>query len=576
MRRYGLTALALMLIAVAAPAAEAVFSVLPRWEREQQAAAGAYTLAVTVAVDEQWHINSHTPEDEDLIPTTLRLDLPPGWTAGEPVFPAHRRARFEFSRELVAVHEGTFVIRVRVTIPPDSDTASMLAGAVNAQACNDRECLPPVDVAFSLAHPAVAGAQETVASRVTGQTGSATGGLTGQFSDAGLWLQLLLAFLAGLALNLTPCVYPLIPITVSYFLSQKQGSRAVWPLAIVYVLGMAITYSALGVAAALGGHLFGAALQSPWVVGLIVAIMLALAASMFGLWELRLPAFVMNLSGGRAGLGGSLIMGLVVGLVAAPCIGPFVLGLLTYVGQQQDALLGFLLFFALSLGLGLPYLLLGIFTGSIEKLPNSGAWMLGVRKLFGVLLIALAAYFLQPLLPGFWGDWLLALAAGLGGLYLLVIARPGHEMPAIDRFMRLASAALVVAGVLLAPSRAPEAGVDPGWKPYDEAAVTAAIASGQPVVLDFYADWCLPCKELDKLTFSKPPVATRLQGMTLFKVDLTHKNPATEALRSAYTVAGVPTIVFYREGREVEGTRLSGFENAAAFARRLDRVEGLR
>ncbi len=269
-------------------------------------------------------------------------------------------------------------------------------------------------------------------------------------------------------------------------------------------------------------------------------------------------------------------MGLVVGLVAAPCIGPFVLGLLTYVGQKQDAFLGFLLFFVLSLGLGVPYLLLALSTGALDKLPNSGAWMLGVRKLFGVLLVGLAAYFLQPLLPTPWGGWLLALSLGLGGLYLLVIARPGHEMPAIDRFMRLASAGLVAAGILLVPASRSNETAELGWQPFDEATVTTAIASGRPLVLDFYADWCLPCKELDKLTFSDRRVAARLSPMVLYKVDMTRSTPETDALRARYAVAGVPTIVFYRGGQEVAGTRLTGFENAEAFLARLDRAEGVK
>ncbi|HPC83610.1 MAG TPA: cytochrome c biogenesis protein CcdA [Thermoanaerobaculaceae bacterium] len=558
-------------------AAQAVFSAAPRWERDPAGPPAAFTLVVTVTVDEGWHVNSHTPLSEDLIPTTLRLDLPAGWSAGEPVFPKHRAARFAFSDEPVAVYEGTFAIRVPVTIPAETDTAPVLGVAVAAQACNDRECLPPTEVTATIAHPALAGFTAAAPPPVGTPAPASHGGVGGRFAAAGLWLQLLLALVAGLALNLTPCVYPLIPITISFFLSQKQqGAGAAWPLAVAYVLGMSVTYSALGVAAALGGALFGAALQSPWVVGVIVAVMLALAASMFGLWELRVPAFVMNLSGGRAGLGGSLVMGLVVGLVAAPCIGPFVLGLLTYVGQRQDLLLGFLLFFALSLGLGLPYLLLAVSTGALDRLPNSGAWMLGVRKLFGVLLIGLAAYFSAPLLPAPWAGWLLALSLGLGGLYLLVIARPGHEMPAIDRFMRLASAGLIVAGLLLAPASRPSESTGPAWQPYDEAAVAAAVAAGRPVVLDFYADWCLPCKELDKLTFSDPRVTARLGAMALHKVDLTRSNADTDALRAKYAVAGVPTIVFYRGGQEVAGARLTGFENADAFLRRLDRVEGVR
>ncbi|MCU0291843.1 MAG: thioredoxin domain-containing protein [Thermoanaerobaculaceae bacterium] len=575
MRRLTILAIAAVLLASAATAAEVVFSATAGWQRDPSATPGAYTLAVSVTVQDGWHVNSHAPLSEDLIATTVQVEAPTGWQVGAPVYPPHRKARFEFSEEPVAVHEGSFVVRIPVTIPADAAQGTLIKATVRAQACNDRECLPPADVAFSVGHPAVAGAAE-VAATPPADLGSGQGS-GGRFAAAGLWLQLLLTFLAGLALNLTPCVYPLIPITISFFLAQKQqGARAAWPLAIAYVLGMSVTYSALGVAAAIGGKLFGAALQSPWVVGLIVLVMLALAASMFGLWELQVPGFIMNLSGGRGGLGGSLVMGLVVGLVAAPCIGPFVLGLLTYVGQRQDPLLGFLLFFVLSLGLGVPYLLLAIFTGALDRLPNSGAWMLGVRKLFGVLLIGLAAYFLKPLLPGPWGDWLLALALGLGGLYLLVIARPGQELPAIDRFMRLASAALIVAGVLLAPARGGGDRAELPWKPYDEAAVTAAIGSGQGVVLDFYADWCLPCKELDKLTFSEARVAPRLGQMALFKVDLTSSTPATDALRARYKVAGVPTIVFYRGGREVDGTRLTGFENADAFLRRLDRAAEVR
>lgn len=575
MKRLITLALSAVLLASAATAAEVVFSASAAWQRDPSAAPGAYTLAVTVTVQEGWHVNSHAPLSEDLVATTVQVEAPAGWQVGAPVFPPHRKARFEFSEEQVAVHEGTFVVRIPVMIPADAAQSATITGTVRAQACNDRECLPPADVTFTLARPEVAGvASVGPAAAPTTASDLAIGG---RFAASGLWLQLFLTFLAGLALNLTPCVYPLIPITISFFLAQKQqGARSAWPLAIAYVLGMSVTYSALGVAAAIGGRLFGAALQSPWVVGLIVAVMLALAASMFGLWELQVPGFIMNLSGGRGGLGGSLVMGLVVGLVAAPCIGPFVLGLLTYVGQRQDPLLGFLLFFVLSLGLGVPYLLLAIFTGALDKLPNSGAWMLGVRKLFGVLLIGLAAYFLKPLLPGTWGDWLLALTLGLGGLYLLVVARPGQELPAIDRFMRLASAALIVAGVLLAPARHAGERAELPWKPYDEAAVTAAINAGQGVVLDFYADWCLPCKELDKLTFSESRVAPRLGQMALYKVDLTSSTPATDALRARYKVAGVPTIVFYRGGQEVDGTRLTGFENADAFLLRLDRAAGVR
>lgn len=556
-------------VADAAP----VFSVSAAWEGAAPRPGRWATLAVTVDVDGGWHVNSATPLDAFLVPTTLTVELPPGWQAEPPRFPRHRLARFSFSQDRVAVLEGQFTVTVRVRAGEDVWPAA-LTGTFTAQACNDVQCLPPTTLSFSVPLAGVAatggqpGAGAAAAARAPTEAAADTA-----FAGRGLVLQLLLAFLAGLALNLTPCVYPLIPITVGFFAAQrKTGRGGVWPLAFAYVVGMAITYSTLGVVAALTGRLFGAALQSPWVVGGIVVVMLALAASMFGLWELRVPGWAMQLSGGRSGIVGATVMGLVVGIVAAPCIGPFVLGLLTYVGQRQDVLLGFSLFFALAVGLGIPYLLLAVFTKAIDRLPSSGAWMVGVRQLFGVLLVGLAAYFLSPLLPTPWGGRTLAAVLGLGGLYLLVVARPAHEHAAVDRFMRLASAALVAAAVGLWPRPAATVSHALAWQPFDPARVEAAIASGGPVVLDFYADWCLPCKELDQRTFSDPAVAEKLAGFSRFKVDLTAAGSETDAVRARFGVAGVPTVAFFLGGTEVAHARLTGFEGPARFLARLDQV----
>jgi thiol:disulfide interchange protein DsbD len=574
-RRLLFTVLALVLTVAPADAAAPVFSVAARWEGAIPSAGNPATLRIQVTVQPGWHVNSDAPLDPYLIPTRAQLELPAGWNAGKPSYPTPRLAKFAFSEDRLAVFEGTFVVTVPVRLAPDAARPEVLHGVVQAQACNNQLCLAPADVPFTVA---LAGRGSEVAQAVPAPkpaTGAKTtkGGIPSDFARTGLLLQLLIVFVAGLALNLTPCVYPLIPITVGFFAAQhEQRQGSTWLLAVLYVLGMSVTYSALGVAAALTGQLFGAALQSPWVVGLIVVVLLALAASMFGLWELRVPAWATRVSGGRSGFGGALVMGFVVGLVAAPCIGPFVLGLLTYVGQRQDALLGFTLFFALSLGLGLPYLLLGVFTGALERLPNSGAWMVGVRQLFGVLLIALAGYFVRPYLAPPWGDGLLAGLLMAGGLYLLVIARPGHEQPWVDRFMRLASAAVLVVGILIFPSsRHASAGL--AWQPYRASTVALALASDQPVVLDFYATWCLPCKELDEKTFSQPEVAARLTEFARFKVDLTTSNPETDALRQKFEVVGVPTVAFFRNGREVPDSRLTGFEPPREFLKRLARVE---
>jgi thiol:disulfide interchange protein DsbD len=566
-----------LVLTVAAPvdAGGPVFSVVAAWEGATPVPGSPATLRIQVTVQPGWHVNSDAPLDPYLIPTRVRLELPAGWNAENPSFPVPRFAKLAFSEDKLVVFEGAFVVTVPVRLAPDAVRPEVLRGVVQAQACNNQLCLAPADVPFTVA---LAGRGPEVAQTASAPTPAAAAepvgrGIPSDFARTGLLLQLVIVFVAGLALNLTPCVYPLIPITVGFFAAQHgQRQGRTWVLAVLYVLGMSVTYSALGVVAALTGRLFGAALQSPWVVGLIVVVLLALAASMFGLWELRVPAWATRVSGGRSGFGGALVMGFVVGLVAAPCIGPFVLGLLTYVGQQQDVALGFALFFALSLGLGLPYLLLGVFTGALERLPNSGAWMVGVRQLFGVLLIALAGYFVRPFLAPPWADGLFACLLMAGGLYLLLVARPGHEQPWVDRFMRLASAAVLVAGILtFPPSRRPSPELV--WQPYRESAMAQVLASGQPVVLDFYATWCLPCKELDEKTFSQPEVAARLAGFARFKVDLTTSNPETDALREKFEVVGVPTVAFFRNGREVPDTRLTGFEPPSEFIKRLAQVE---
>lgn len=584
MRRTLLFVLLLLTLATGPLAADTVFSARAQWSPAPPAPGSEATLEVTIHIADGWHINSQAPLDPFLIPTRIRLELPTGWQASPARFPAHYLARFAFSDDPVAVYDGEVTVAIPIRRLSELPL-SALRGAVAAQACDDNTCLPPVEVPF--AAPVDPAALPDSAEPVTDTWIAAAGelaplseyqgtpsGLSSRFTEGGLALQLLLVFLAGLALNLTPCVYPLIPITVGFFMSQRASGRGrAWLLAVAYVLGMSVTYSALGVAAALTGRLFGAALQSPWVVGVIAAVLLALAASMFGFWELRVPAFASRLSGGRSGVAGALVMGLVVGLVAAPCIGPFVLGLLTFVGQRGDVIYGLAVFFTLSLGLGLPYLFLGVFTRSLDRLPNSGAWMLGVRQLFGVLLVSLAGFFVQPLLPSPWSDLLLPWLLLIGGVYLLVIARPAHEHPWVDRGMRLASAALLIAGTLLLPARGGSGGtVRVSWEPYEEQAVAAALAAGGPVVLDFFADWCAPCKELDRKTFSDPVVADRLDRFARFKVDLTQTNPDNDVIRRRYGVLGVPTVAFFRDGREVGAARLTGFEPPDRFLARLETV----
>jgi thiol:disulfide interchange protein DsbD len=352
---------------------------------------------------------------------------------------------------------------------------------------------------------------------------------------------------------------------------------------------MAITYSILGVIAAMTGGFLGSVLQFKTVLAGISLVMILLALSMFDVYELRMPAFLNRLAGAsQSGYLGTLLMGLTVGIIAAPCIGPFVLGLLTYVGNRGSVLLGFLLFFTFALGLGVPFLLLGIFSGSIHQLPRSGAWMVWVRKIFGFILLAMAAHFAKSLLPGPLAYSLtLALILLLAGIYLAWIdAVPGTGR--VFTFVRnivgvlffIAALYVSVTGiqsVLRTMERPIQKTASVGgiqWTAYSQEKLMQASVEKKPVFIDFYADWCAPCKELDDKTFSTQEVIQSSSQFKMFKVDLTSAGDSpANGLKEKYQVRGVPTLMFLLpDGREIPGLRGTGFESKEIFLDKMNQA----
>jgi len=387
-----------------------------------------------------------------------------------------------------------------------------------------------------------------------------------------LWT-LLGVFVGGLALNLTPCVYPLIPITVSYFggrSGQGRGKLAVHGL--LYLGGLSVTNSVLGVVAALTGSLMGAALQSPIVLVVIAGVLIFFASSLFGFWELQLPQSLTGAaSKSYSGYFGTLFMGLTLGVVAAPCLGPFVLGLLTWVASMGSPWLGFLIFFTLSLGLGVPLFFLAIFSGSLERLPGSGKWMLWVRKLMGWVLIGMAAYFVSPLLPSSVSVFVLSGVALAAGLHLGWIDSAQGGFKAFRVVKNVVGVAGVVVGVFLIGSWLK---VGPGvtWQPYSHEVIEQARKSNKPVIVDFSATWCTPCRELEDITFRDPQVVKQAKdNFVMVKVDLTTKgNPLYEKLVAQYGIKGVPRVVFFdRRGRERTDLRLVDFMPPDQFLSRM-------
>ena len=373
------------------------------------------------------------------------------------------------------------------------------------------------------------------------------------------------AFFGGILTSLTPCVYPLIPITVSLFGARdEQVSRGkAMALAAAYVNGMGAMYAALGVTVALAGKGFGTQLANPWVVVPIAALFLVMASSMFGAFEMQLPpelAQRLNKVGGK-GWGGAFAMGLVGGLVAAPCTGPVLLSILTYIATTRSVALGASLLYVYALGMGVLFFFIAAFA---VRLPKSGAWMEAVKGIFGVCMVLAALYFLRPVLPQlghfasptprarYTGLALVVVGVLLGGIHLSF-----HYTGAVEKLRKAAGIALVVVGgwQLILYALTPRE-THLVWL-HDGAGISVAETGGKPALLDFYADWCIPCKELDVKTFSDPAVAAELARFSLVKVDNTKdEDPDVIARQQKFDAKTLPTLVLIdSNGKVVERVR---------------------
>jgi thiol:disulfide interchange protein DsbD len=405
-------------------------------------------------------------------------------------------------------------------------------------------------------------------------------------------------FLGGLLTSLTPCVYPLIPITVGVFGARQATSRGqALLLTSAYVVGMGLVFSALGVFAALSGKAFGTALGNSWLVVGLAVFLVVLAASMFGAFELALPsswATRLNTVGG-GGFIGALLMGSVAGFLAAPCTGPVLTGVLAWVSRTQDPVLGGVLLFVYALGIGVPFFLIGVFT---VRLPRGGAWMEWVKSLFGVALLALAAAYLRDAFPAFRA---LVHSVGnelgfTGGLVAVsVLAFVGVALGAVHRSFKVAGdwvpkglgvAALLVAFLIrmALPLEGAPAGEGLRWAmvfkaevansplPFEDA-LARAKADCRPVLIDFFADWCAACKELDEKTYVASEVVEESRRFVSIKVDGTQDHAVLDGLYERFGVKGLPTVAFVDPTGTVLGDpRITGFMPPDRFLSEMRKV----
>jgi thiol:disulfide interchange protein DsbD len=516
-------------------------------------AGGASTLEVAATVIEGWHINSDKPFSEDYIPTKVEVRGPVSVTPGAIKYPAAETMALDPAAggDKISVFGGD--LKFEVPLKAGADFAPKPGDAITVtidyQGCNNNECLRPASVSTTVAVAApgaAAGALEGIAAGGGATRGGIGGGddssgaLEHIFLNHGWFLGFIAVFLGGLALNLTPCVYPLIGVTIAYFGNQGGGPRRVMYLAIVFVLGIALMFSSVGVAVAMSGGLFGAALRNPFVLVALSIMLLTLAASSFGLFVLQPPQWMLQRAGSaHPGYAGAFLMGLGMGVVAAPCIGPIVLGLLLMVEKSGSALFGFALFFTLAMGLGLPYIGLAMAAGHIRRLPRSGEWLTWVEHLFGFVLVGLALYFLDPVVPNNLMTRFLPYYAVGAGIYLGFISPEGRSWrPFLVMRSALGVVAVASLAFLLYPRQAPE---KLRFEPFDSDLLASAAVSRKPVLIDFSADWCIPCREMEHSTFVDPSVVSEAKRFVRMKANLTAQDKKTEDLTSKFEIQGVPT-----------------------------------
>jgi len=551
-----------------------------------------FNVDLGLAIDNGWHINSQKPHDDFLIPSEITAKGS-GIKLIKVKYPKAHDIKLAFSEAPLSVYEGSVVAGLIFRADKNAPVGNQKVNiTLDYQACNDMSCMPPTDVSIEFSVEVIENKSEDTAEITTPvetdnndseaefeqlkknsqqSQSSDENSIASTLEGSGIFLSLIFVFLAGLALNLTPCVYPLIPITIGYFGGQAEGktSRLVL-LGLLYMLGMAITYSVVGVITSLSGAVFGSLLQNPIVIIAIFLLFVALALSQFGVYEFKLPdSLVAKAGGAKGGAYGAFFMGLTMGIVAAPCIGPFVLGLVTYVAAKGDPFYGFLMFFVLALGLGFPYLLLAIFSGKIKSLPRAGIWMEGVKHIFGLLLIGMAFYFLDPILPKSIQGYTLPIFGIIAALILLFFDKTANDAKGFRTFKTVFSVLVLAISIYaLIPSEK----LEPEWRQFTIHNYQASLNNNEKMVIDFYADWCIPCKELDALTFSDKRIINQFENFTVYKVDMTKNNETNEQLRKKFNVVGMPTVlVIDSKGNELK--RITGFVNADEFLRYVSNVD---
>ena len=489
-----------------------------------------------------------------------------------------------FTKKLKKGVQGKAQMETVLGIPggfPTGEVKAILE--VTYQACTKEYCLLPKKLQVPLEFTISPGAGPISAEAAKDD------GLLGQAQQKGWLFVFLMVFLGGVLTCFTPCIFPMIPITLAV-IGATGTHHSRWQnflVSCVYVLGIALTYSILGVVAALTGSLFGSLLGHPAVAVGFAVLFIAMALSMYGLYEIQAPAFVRNRLGThqtKSRYLGALISGLIAGVVASPCVGPVLVGVLAFVAQSQDPYLGFALLFTFALGMGQLFLVLGASTQFIKRIPKAGPWMNVTKFIFGTAMVGLALFYIHPVIDDRIFD-------ALVGVALLTIASFHGAFTPIKSLNALKSlvkgsmlAGFLVGAIFLVkagfpqyfttlPGESDQLHEQGGWQAFDEKLLQQAHQDRKPVIIDFYADWCAACKELEAITFMDKKVMAEGKKFLLLRFDATKMTPEFDVLKEKFRILGLPTIVFHDGLKWRQDLTLTGFESGSDFLKRMVKAQ---
>jgi len=466
---------------------------------------------------------------------------------------------------------GTIPITITITV---EKIAQLYPFNIGYQACSEGEnpvCFPPVslsgDFKLNLTNNKAISKAGTENSKETAKDANSMEAKLINALNTNIFLALLLVFIGGIGASLTPCVYPVIPLTMAYVGARSDGSKIKgFTISLFLVLGIATTYSLLGVISAKTGSMFGSISQNPIFIIVLTMVFVAMALSMFGYYDIQLPASLNNkLQVKKKGLFGAFLVGMATGVLAAPCVGPIIVVLLSWVAQTGSMLKGFIFLFTFALGMGMLFLLIGTFSSIMSSLPKAGNWMVRVKYFFGILFFLAAALFAKSIL----GDFMYYFV-GLAAITLIVVLLFKDNMKIVSKKTGIALLIVFVL-VLAAPQfltkkvKGQEAGVNLNYTTAIDTALKKSATDNKFVILDFYADWCAACKELDEYTWENEKVKENLKAnYIMLKLDFTKATKQGKELQIKYGVKGLPTVIFVdSNGKEL--TRFVGFIKAYKF-----------